>query len=303
MWRANIGSVARCETTPIAILGASQAYVDYLPREMGPSVRNYALPNSLPIDAYFEVERLLRCRHPPKYFILSYAPADFDYYYTTFWDHAGYGLLSYGDLNDIAKNSQLLHDVSLYSGAFGSEPPPTMKNWLYAYHFPPYDFPSILAAKLGRYRRRLNDRLTAETLSNGGQHMIGDGSCATSPRVGAERADFEPNEITTFYLNKMLQLFHKHHSRVVFISPPISRISFGQLKVLYGQAYATYVNSFKVYDPEIRVIGPLFRPYDNCLFADAGHLNRAGVRIFDDSIRSDVSAAFQSDGGASTGQK
>ena len=295
-WRAVIQMADTCDTGDIAVLGASQASVDVMPGllDLPVSARNFGLTASTPIEAYFLAKRLTGCPKPPKVAVLVYAGYDFaETGY--FWDRAArYGLLGFAELQDVARTAAEVADPDLYHGAFGAEPPPAMKNLLYAAHFPPYDFKSLLAAK-GSNRRSDNDRLTAETLLQHGQHLISDEPGTDVHGWEADQESFQPSPLSMAYFGRLLGLLRVNGVKIVFMAPPMSDLTRRDLHGRYAEDYARVMARVWDKHPEVAVLGPTFPTMDHSLFSDPVHLNGRGAAAFSRTMGSLLSPALSHD--------
>lgn len=280
-WRAVIEMVDRCETADVAIIGASQASADIIPDrlDLPMSVRNYALTASTPVEGYYLTRRLYRCPRPPKVAVVVYG--GFDLFASSyFWERtARYGLLDFAEMQEVARTAAEVGDRELYHGSFGAEPPPTLKNMLYAIHFPPYDFKSLLAAKGGN-RRRENDRLTAETLQQQGHHLISDEPCTDSRSWEADQAAFTPSRLNVAYLDRLLALLRDRDVKVILMSAPMSNLTSRDLSARYVEDYEAFLQRVQDRHRDVTFVGPVFPTMDRCFFSDPMHLNGRGAVAF-----------------------
>ena len=194
-WAAKMQMIRTCQVGEVAIVGNSRASAAYIPHLLGLPAKNLALTGATPVDTYFEVRDILKCPKPPDTFILAFSATQFEEV-TWLWNHAArFGQLTFEDLQDIARTDQDLKTNTIYHSAFGAEPPPIIKNWLYARHFPPYDFGSLIAAR-GGMRLAANHKIEAATLAADGQHVVGTPSqCATGAGQEVDQTSFKPNAL------------------------------------------------------------------------------------------------------------
>lgn len=280
-WRAVIRMANRCETSDVAVIGASQASVAIIPQRLGldASVKNFALTTSTPVEGYYMARRLFACPAPPKTVVLIYSGFDFagsDF----FWERAPkYGLLDFAELQEVARTAREVGDTHLYRGSYGSEPPPALKNFLYASHFPPFDTANLIAAK-GFMRRARNDQVTDEALAEGGEHLLGNGSCTKWLAWESYQDRFQPTRLNAVYFDRLLTLIHEHGARALFVSPPLSDTSYRQMHGRYADDYRAFISKVREAHPELRVPGPLFPILDHCYFTDSLHLNERGAQLF-----------------------
>ncbi|UAK25057.1 hypothetical protein [Sphingomonas nostoxanthinifaciens] len=279
-WTAKAEMLKSCDVGEVAIIGDSRAAAGYAPAMLGTGIRNLALTGATPVETYFQAKRIAACPRPPRVVIVSFSPRQY-FEMNWLWLHAvSYGQLGFGDLQQIAADEHALHRSDLYHGAFGSEPPPPMKNWMYAYHFPPYDFASLIGAHLVG-RRHENAKIEADTLRQGGQHVNGiPAKCATGLAWEATQKTFTANPLVTLYLQRMLKLFADRHIAVVFGPTPMSAASMRILDPAYAAGYRAYLMQQAAPYANARFAPDLLTTRPDCAFGDAHHLNQAGAEAF-----------------------
>ena len=297
-WQAHAQMIHQCDVGDVAILGSSRATAAFIPRLIGHNVVNLGLFGSTPVEGYFEARKIYACPHYPKTVILSFSPEDFDRS-TWFWPQsARFGLLSLRDLSDLAQSAKQIDDNVLYQSSFGSQPPPAIKNFLYAAHFPPYDFASLLAAKLGGSRKRENLRLIQETLSNRGQHLIWQNTsvCGEHPDIprdfSANVSEFSPRPLTVIYFRRLLELLNSKGVRIYYVAAPMSQIELHYYSRNYLNQYLNFMGSYEGRGPGFHAIGPYAPTQNLCDFADFLHLNEAGAETFSRRVAPLITAAL-----------
>ncbi len=291
LWRAHMQMIKACDIGDVVILGSSRAHVSFVPRLLGVDAVNLAMTSTTPIEAYYEARAIYRCPRPPKFVVLSFSGRDLEKT-PYFWDEtARFGLLDYNDLQEVAQHAIYLKYRDLYSGAFGSEPPPSLKNWLYVNHFPPYDFSSLLAAKLGRYRRRQNLEWYAQTLASRGQHVLNEGKCATGPGFEADQTSFSPSPLHLYYLDRLLSFLERHGAAILYVSTPMNPLTYQSLHRGYVNDYTVFLKQVASRHPGFRPVGDTFIRYDACDFSDDQHLNQSGAEKFSRSVAPLISAS------------
>ena len=291
-WAAKLQLIRSCQVGTVAILGDSRASAAYIPHLLGLPAKNLALSGATPVETYYEARDIFKCPTPPDTVVLSFSAAQFEVI-DWLWAHAArFGQLSFDDLQDIARMDQKMKTGDIYHGAFGAEPPPVIKNWLYAWHFPPYDFGSLIAARLGM-RLGENQAIEEATLAADGQHVIGTPrSCATSPGWEAEQTSFTPNPLIMAYFDRLMSLLDSHSARVIMTSPPYSRMTMDKLNPEYVRQYRQFMSDLLHRYPNIRMSGPLFPVMDDCAFGDQHHLHQAGAELFSRHISKELAASM-----------
>lgn len=282
-WSAKLSMIRKCDTGSVVILGDSRAAAAYTPKLLGFAAKNLALSGSTAVEAYFELREILACSRAPQAIVLSFAPIQFEEI-DWLWVHAvSYGQLSFYDLQDVANSERALHRTELYRTEFGAEPSPSVKNWLYANHFPPYDFSSLLGA-IGQGRTAKNLAFERETLTNDGQHIVGTPlRCAPAPSSEVGRARFRVDPMIAIYLRRLLLLAREKQVRVIFGPTAISHMTSERIDPRYREEFVEFVHGLREQFSEVEVFDELLFVMDDCMFGDAHHLNAQGSEAF--SIR------------------
>lgn len=279
-WTAKMQMVRECRVGDVAVIGDSRASVDIVPALLRPlSVKNFALTGATPVEGFYQLKRILDCPKPPKAILLAFAPRQYEEI-NWFWLHAArYGFFSFSDLEEVRGMEAGLGKPNLYKGAFGTEPPGAVKNWLYVNSFPTFNFASMLAAK-GAGRGRDNNLIRQTTLATDGQHLEGTAACATDPGWEAARDSFELNPLVKLYLDRLLSLAKSRGVRVDILIPPVSAMTARDLSPGYRDGFAKFLGQVVQTYPGITLIGSPFLVMDDCSFGDQHHLNQGGAEAF-----------------------
>jgi hypothetical protein len=281
-WGAQLQMIRSCNLAPTVVLGDSRASAAFLPRLLGFPAKNLALTGSTPIEVFYEMQEILACPNHPSTIILSLSSRQYEEI-NWLWESAVRNdLLSRRELDEIAKTEQELGTRYLYHGVFGSEPPPVIKNWLYAAHFPPFDFASLLRTA-GVLRFAENRRGKAATLASDGQHYIGEpspNSCAPGPGWEATQSEFKPNTLILHYFDRLIELAKKRGVKLVITSTPVSKLTQEAMKPAFVSAYASLLDRYRKANDNLTVVGPLVPVLGNCHFSDMHHLNQHGAEAF-----------------------
>jgi hypothetical protein len=294
-WSAKMQMLKRCDAGDVAVFGDSRASAAFLPSSFLPlKVRNLALTGATPIEAYYEWRQLERCADPPKVLVLSFSATQFETA-PWFWSHAArYGFFSLQDLEEIRKTEAALGQKGLYQGAFGSEPPARVKNFLYASSFPPFNFASMMAAG-GVLRRRANAEARLQTLKTGGQHLEGQAPCARAPTPEVEEADFKPSPLLSYYLDRLLTEAAQRGVKVVLLTPAVSDLTFARLQPRFEQAFSAYLQRVERAHPQTETVNPATWAMPACAFGDDFHLNQTGAETFSSQMAPALRAAAARD--------
>jgi len=299
-WTAKMHMIRDCEVGDIAVIGDSRASAAIVPAAMSPErVSNLALTGATPIEGYFELQHILRCPVAPRVILLAYAPRQYEEA-GWFWLHAArYGFFSLQELEEVRHAEQQVGVADLYKGAFGTEPPGIMKNWLYVHNFPPFNFASMLAAR-GFGRAAMNDKVRRDTLASGGQHLEGTAACAKKPGWEAAQAHFLPDLLIALFLHRLIDEASSRGIQVELLFPPISTLTAKAIAPAYKAEFDAYLMQLRHELPQVGMIGSAFPVMDDCSFGDEHHVNQKGADAFTRGILRlpDATATLQK---ASTG--
>jgi hypothetical protein len=280
-WTAKMSMIQDCQVGDATIIGDSRASAAFVPAMLGQdTVKNLALTGATPIEVYYEVKKILACPKPPHVIVMSFASEQYEDPHW-FWLHAArYGFFSFADLEDVRRTETELGEPTLYKGAFGTELPGNLKNWLYVNGFPPFNFASMLAAH-GAGRSKANDLIRAQTLASGGQHLEGTAACATKPGSEASLSDFRPNRLIVLYLERLVHLIDERPGTSLWVmSVPISAMTAQALVPSYRAGYVRFLDSFKREHPDVQIVGEPFPEMNDCMFGDSHHVNEHGAEAY-----------------------
>ena len=279
-WTAKMEMIQQCRVGDLAIIGDSQASADLIPALLRPNdVKNFGLTGATPIESYYELQRILACPKPPRAILITFAPRQFQEV-NWFWQHAArYGFLSFAEMEEVRHAEAELGPPYLYKGAFGTEPPGAIKNWLYVKSFPTFNFASMVAAA-GIGRRHANQMVHDQTLATDGHHLEGNAACAQVPGWDASQDDFQLNPLVKIYFDRLIGLAKSRGVQIFLLSPPVSQLTAKGLTEGYRTGYAKFLAQTARAHPEVNRIGSSFLTMDNCSFGDQHHLNQSGSEAF-----------------------
>jgi hypothetical protein len=287
-WQARLDMIDKCDVGSVSIIGDSRAGAAYQPAVLGQNVRNFGFDGVTPIEQYFFIKRMLKCKTPPRLFVLAFSPRQFSNH-KWFWPQSvAFGGLNAADLSTIAANETANHWHELYKSSFGSEPPPALKNWLYVEHFPPFYFASMLAS-IGGHRHAKFEAAKLETVQNNGAFIIpappGLRKCIATPSEEAKASTFEVDPESNAYFDKEISEILASGSKVVIGPIPISESTNEQLSESYRASYLQYLNGIMSRHGGVVMLGQPFVVQNDCDFGDGIHVNRDGAVTFSKFIQ------------------
>jgi hypothetical protein len=279
VWQAKLDMIDACDLGDVVILGDSRASAGLIPQQLHPGASNFALSGTGPIEADFELRRMLRCPKLPKIAVLSFSPHQFEHI-DWFWRRsARFGLFSYADLEEIRDAEQSISPGLIYQSAYGSEPPGAVKNWLHVSHFPPYEFADLIgSAVVGR----LNDNRRAyqDTLKARGQHLVGNyQQCAEAPD-GEIDTRFSPTPLIDRYYERLIGDLHSNGIDIIIMQTPMSELSASKMTAEFESQFAAYLSDRGAGRYVTPATDALFPVRANCDFGDEVHLNQRGADAF-----------------------
>ena len=279
-WRARLEMVAKCDVGQMAILGDSRAGSAYDPKLLGPDVRNFGMSGIGPVEGYLLFRKILQCPNPPKKLVLAFSPRQFKNF-DFFWNESvAYGGLTADDLADIARTERLVGQPELYHYAFGAEPPPVLKNWLYLHYFPPYHFAQLLVAPFER-RAALSARNYDQVVQNQGQFIWPSyAGCKTFVTEEGYERGFEMSRLSDYYYNKLIAAALGRGIKVIVGPVPINSVTARSLKPIFVEGYHDYLAKVAQHHPGLRIAPDLLPVMNDCSFSDGNHVSRSGAAEF-----------------------
>lgn len=282
IYQAKLEMLDKCDVGRVVILGDSRAGMAYDPAVLGNSVRNFALTSHTAIEGYYLAKKILACPSKPATFVLAYSPDQFNAL-TWFWTNSiQMGLLTETDLDEISSVAAQTRDRNLYKSDFGSEPPPRIKNWLYAHDFPAYDFAAITGAMMDRTSRyKTNIANYGQVLRDKGLIVNPiDNGCANRASPEAGPIHFSPSPIVNSYYAKLIDLLQENHVNTIIAPLPYSKFTYDKISIAYAEQFINYNNKLIKNKSRIYMSDEQFFPMDNCLFSDEFHVNAKGAKLF-----------------------
>jgi hypothetical protein len=282
LWSAKQSFVSSCDLGKAIILGDSRPEAAIDPRGLDIPTRNISLGGGSPLEAYFFVFRALRCSPAPRQVVLSFAMRDFTSVSEYLWEFgARFGVVDYGELNDISSTAQAIGDPSVENvnsriGVGGK-----LRNLLYASQFPPLDFNALLASRLfGRYA--MNEFILTKTRAALGHvRYVFDGTVLPPGAVpGAIPGDFNALPVQSAFFDRILALLQQRNIQAVFVSMPISGTVARQTKPAANKVFESYLLGLANRHPNFHIVMPLVVEWPEQTFKDGVHLEGSYAPLF-----------------------
>ncbi len=278
-WVAKHGMLDHCDLGRVAVFGDSRAMAGIDPTSLPFSASNFAFSGSTPIEAYFAAERMLRCKTQPKAIVIAYSignyMSDSDYWRIG----ARTGVLNFADMQDVRRESRLLHDDEIGRLANGDHLAPLLREALLAARFPSFYFGSLIDGfGFGRYL--YNRRVEGAILSARGHALFGTdpGSDAIASEVALSY--FAASPLINAYFQSILAAMAKKKIPVVLLSLPLNEATCRVLDPSLRPAFAAYLRHAIATDPQASLIGPIMPCWPDRFFGDAFHLNASGTQRY-----------------------
>jgi hypothetical protein len=285
MWSANQEMTRACTPYDVVILGDSRAKAGLVPKVVGSRVANFALGGGTSIEAYYLLERMLRCPTTPKHAIVSF-PAMFFGSVGVYWERSAlFGFLSFAELEEVRRLSWQLNDPVIYSTRSANRLFHPLKNLSYAISTPTYYFPAMINAGFFMRKRR-NDEVMQATIRSRGQHFFG--TAESADWVIDHTKEFRVSPVLDHYFSELVRRLLEKDVRVWFVGMPLNKKTYDTFGPSAREDFLAYLQRFSATDARFRVVGevvPWMTP-DN--FGDGQHLNAKGAAAWSKRVRSEL---------------
>lgn len=279
VWRAKQTLLQRCDLGDIIIVGDSRAAVDVMPAVLPMRVTNLAVGGGMPVEAYLAVSRALACPLPPKRVIISldaghFASPDL------FWERSvKYGWVGPDDLAELRQVARQTGDQSLAEPKRPDGIPAALRARLYAWHFPPFYFNSLLHGGIF-LRLWVNRQTYADALAARGQYFFGQAQGSSSVAAEGRMTGFQPLPVLDVYFNRMLALLAARGIPADFVAMPMNQATRQAVRPAVRAGFAGYLAQYQARYPNFHVVGPEMPAWPDRYFGDEfSHLNPQGVAL------------------------
>lgn len=288
MWIAKQTMLSECRPDAVAVFGDSRAVAGIVPDVMQLRVSNFAMSGSSPIETYFAVQRALRCPDPPRLVVIAHSAVK----YTDdadFWVFsARTGFLSHKEISDVEADAIRLQDPQLDDARGGLRLPPWLRDTLFATHFPPLYFASLVDGFVGLRWWHNRAALQAALISHG-QALFGKSPGCASLADEARNEPFRVMPLTDLYFTRTLALLAQHHVPLVVLTMPINQATFRMVSPQLGVRFDRYLRDKTAGLPNVLVADARLPCWPDNAFGDAWHFNQQGAdaysRLLDGRLR------------------
>jgi hypothetical protein len=278
-WLAKRAMLASCETGSIAFFGDSRAMAGIDPASLPFASSNFAFAGSTPIEAYFAIQRMLRCKTQPKAIVLAYSAgnymSDSDYWRIS----AQVGVLNYADIRAVRHESHLLHDDEIDRLASNQHLAPPIHDALVAARFPAFYFGSLIQG-FGFARYFINRTTVGAIRAARGHALFGVAPGSDAVASEAALSHFAPSPLVDAYLHWVLATVAQKRIAVVFVSPPLNEATCRVMDPSLRPALEAYLRRVVATDRQALIVGPIMPCWPNRFFGDGFHLNAMGAQRY-----------------------
>jgi hypothetical protein len=279
-WLAKQDMLQRCDLGSVLVVGDSRAAVAIMPAHLPVKVTNLALGGGQPVEAYFVIDRALRCPNLPQRVVVSLDPAHF-MAPDLFWERTvRFGFLDYAELTEFGRQVERLDDRRLYRPRLADGLPDRLRTALYALRFPSLYFNSLVRG--GVFLRWWENHATlAAGLAARGQYFFGTADGSSVVATEGQLVRFTPLPLLDHYFDRMLALLASRDIPVDFVAMPLNRATFQAVQPALRDGFAAYLAGYAARYANFQVVGPVMPHWPDRCFGDGfSHLNPAGAALF-----------------------
>lgn len=285
MWLAKFRMVDECAYGDTIIIGDSRAMAGILPDQLGGNVTNLALPGGTPIESYYLLRRMDRCKAYPKRAVISFLPLFLTRVHMYWLRPALYNLMSFEEMEEVRRLSVKLDDPILYSPNRFASALDSVKNYSYHISLPSYYFSAMIAGRFVE-RRAQNEVELAATLKQRGHHYFGMApSTAVVPEDGYVK-QFKPSAVLNFYMDEMLRKLDAHGVEIDFVGTPVNPGTVEMMSKSVVASFKDYLTSIEHNLPNFHILGDIMLVLPNDSFGDSEHVNPKGAEEWTTAIGS-----------------
>ncbi len=304
--KAHTEMISACDLGNVDFVGDSTAIADLMPSRVGPGVRDFGLGGGTPLETYYIVHSMLKCKNRPRYVALEFVPSALgddpgfpDPEKTFFWSKAyQYRVLNFAQAMEALKysnryNSKLIIGTpSLFNIDY------RVKALLYAVRFPPYFMPELdhyandLRSGLRGRDAARSDEMYGQTMLDDGHHFFGTQPYSTTQLDhDSDRTDHRIAPLQDFYLRRTMQALHADGIQVLLIEPPRQVTSFLHYPPGLVDDFQNYLLDLQSSGPDVHLIGNGMLVWAPPLFGDESHLDLRGGLIYSEMMRETLGLA------------
>ncbi len=276
--------LAQCQRPSLVIQGDSRPAAGLIPSRLGPETVNLSFGGSTPLEVYYFSQKILACGSAPRRVLLNISPQLFmkpPY----FWDRTAlFGWLSFDQMEEVRRLSRRYGDTTFYGAAKFGDWEAVLENALHAVSFPSY-YTSYIANHLVVGRMGANRAVLERTRSSLGQHGYGRDNGSADLADEADIHTFVPSPVLNAYMDRLLDNYATHGTRVDFVAVPLNRATYDRLKPGVVDDFQAYLDQLAARHPNFHLLGHAIEWRDNAWFGDSTHLNTFGAERFSDEVQ------------------
>jgi hypothetical protein len=279
VWRAKSAMLHRCDLGAVLIVGDSRAAVDVMPALLPVKATNLAVGGGMPIEAYLSVARALACPVPPLRVVISLDAAHFTRP-DLFWERTvKFGFATGRDLALLRRLMAETGDTTLGAPKRLDGLPGWLRGRLYAVHFPPLYFSSLV--KGGVFLRLWHNRSAFRaTLAARGQYFFGRDAGSSIVAAEGHLAEFAPLPVLDRYFDRMLALLAARAIPADFVAMPMNQATGDAVLPAVRAGFTAYLARYEARYPGFHVVGPAMPAWPDRYFGDGfSHLNPQGAAL------------------------
>jgi hypothetical protein len=297
-WEAKQSFISRCDLGETMISGTSRAEAAINPKQLNIATRNISFGAETPVEGYFFIRRAMACPKPPHEVLLTFAPPDFTWVSRFLWEDAmRFGFIHYDDVSDVAATARDLGDRSVASVqsrlGFGG----SVRDFLYAVHFPPLYFNALLSGQV--FRRRAANQAAYRSVRDDLGHVPyfrhGEAPPLAGPNVIS--GDFRPLPVQTAFFDRTLTLLATHGVQAIYIPMVVSESVLRRTSAASVRQFEAYLLGFARHHPNFHVVTPLTVAWPDEAFVDGIHIEASYASRFTERLKA-CQAAVRGQAGA-----
>lgn len=261
------------EENSLIIIGDSRAEAAFQPALLSENAFNFAVSGGIPLGGYYQMKQYLTGHSKPKTVIVGYSA--FHMFEYDFWEviQSPHSV----DFSDTLEIYSVLQEHP--SNAIESD-----SYWTNYFGYKTYMLHRY-AASLRKIngRQEQNSELVDMVLSGCGHRFYGTERQNNYAVKEARYADFEPDALQCYYLDKLLALCDEEGITVIVEPMPFTEASREALTPEFKQSYTEFLQKLQKDHPYAHVnTEPQYRPAD--WFGDNSHLNSYGSEQYCNEI-------------------
>ncbi len=287
MWKSKMKLINSKFEYENIIIGDSRAIAGIDPNILGESFYNLALGGSSPLEGFFTLKKIIANGNKPKLIIVSYAPFHLEVSFSFYERAIKYGFYTLENINDIffhlnkdkeqfwSINYEKLDQKDFYKSL--------IRAYLIKLKFPHY-FKDEMRNSLFSLRISKNMKTYEQIcLSKGSFEFKLTKSINGLNKESDNNKFFNYRKIYLSSLENIFTLAEKNNIQVIYTELPFNENSFNHMNSNYLTQYNEFFERLKHKYNNV-IFYPDITAYNNSLFIDQSHLNKAGKEKFSNEL-------------------